>query len=107
MTVLPGYPCPVCRRASPGVPTATSHHGFHHYCSVECLMIHIKRPGDLTQSEKEASRMGGNSGGQYLDQIGKFDLRDLTDEEFSEFCGRIFTGACDHLRARAEDQIPF
>lgn len=61
----------------------------------------------LTNDERKAAVEGGNVGGAYLDEIGKTDLASLTREEWAEFCGRLFQGACEALRAQADDEVPF
>lgn len=61
----------------------------------------------LDPSEREAVIDGGQVGGAYLETIGKFDLRELTPDQWSEFCGKIFQETCASLRRRAEDEIPF
>lgn len=62
---------------------------------------------DLKQDERGAAIRGGEDGGAYLDSIGKFDLRTLSEAEWGEFCARIFAGAVAELRRVADDQIPF
>jgi len=57
--------------------------------------------------EATAAVIGGNEGGAYLEQIGEFDLRKLTPDQWKVFCGKIFQGTCDELRRRADDEIPF
>jgi len=57
--------------------------------------------------ERTAALIGGNEGGAYLESIGVFDLRDLSADQWGEFCAMIFTGACDELKRRADDEIPF
>lgn len=70
-------------------------------------MVHVKRPGDLKPDERRAAAKGGEAAGGYLDQIGKTDLAKLSIEEWQEFCALLFVGACDEMRARAEDEVPF
>ena len=78
-------------------------------CSLDCAALYIQAKGkpEMKQFEREAAIEGGNAGGQYLDKIGKTDLASLTVDEWSEICALIFSGACDALRKRAEDEIPF
>ncbi len=70
------------------------------------MSAYTKNP-NLTADEAAAAWAGGEDGGQYLDSIGKFDLRSLSEKEWGEFCGRVFAGACADLRRRADDTIPF
>lgn len=105
MTQLPGYPCTTCCRQSRGI-TATIDRGYFQFCSRECLTLFLKHD-TLSHDEKKAAIKGGDLGGQYLDHIGKTDLADLSADEWAEFCGRIFQGACGALKAQADDEIPF
>jgi len=109
MTYLPGYPCPVCRRAGGKITISMGGERMESPCSIECAALYIKAKGQpkMEQFEREAAAEGGNAGGQYLDRIGKTDLASLTREEWEEFCALIFIGACDALRKRADDDIPF
>ena len=70
------------------------------------MTIHANKP-DLKPDERAAAVVGGNDGGAYLESIGKFDLRTLSEAEWGEFCARIFAGAVGELRRVANDQIPF
>jgi len=63
--------------------------------------------GPATHDERQAALIGGNSGGEYLDKIGKTDLASLTPKEWEEFCTLIFTGACSELKRQADDEIPW
>lgn len=105
MSAVLGYPCTVCRRASEAI-TINSPNGFAHLCSTECGVIYMtKKP--VRPDEKTAALIGGNAGGSYLESIGVFDLRQLTSEQWGEFCGKIFQGTCEELARRADDEIPF
>lgn len=106
MTQLPGYPCAVCNRQSKSITANTPDAGFNQFCSVECLMSFLK-PGPPSQDERKAALIGGNLGGQYLDQIGKTDLASLTPGEWEKLCTLIFTGTCEELKRQADDEIPF
>lgn len=111
---MPGYPCTVCQRESAAMTVQTPTHymgrDFNRLCSIECATIFLrgyKTMRNITRNEREAAFVGGKSGGAYLDEIGKSDLGDLSREEFTEFCARVFAGACEHLRKIADDEIPF
>lgn len=41
---------------------------------------------DQPDAERECALAGGRAGGKYLDGIGVFDLRQLSAEQFVEFC---------------------
>ena len=110
MTGLPGFPCPVCRRAGGEVAISIAGYPLVHTCSIECAGRYVKgltMQVDMAEFEREAAISGGEKGGAYLDEIGTSDLASLTKEEWGEFCARVFAGACDALRARAADEIPF
>ncbi|QDP60539.1 MAG: hypothetical protein Unbinned338contig1000_32 [Prokaryotic dsDNA virus sp.] len=73
---------------------------------MDCARIYMTKT-PVKPDEKTAAAIGGNAGGEYLDSIGVFDLRQLSPDQWGEFCGRIFQGTCDELRRRANDEIPF
>lgn len=105
MTAMPGYPCPVCRRAG-GTVTISIEGKLHHLCSADCGRIFMTgKPLDF--NEQKAAVEGGNAGGAYLDSIGRTDLATLTADQWAEFCGKIFQGTCAALRRMADDEIPF
>jgi Family of unknown function (DUF6511) len=63
---------------------------------------------DPTPNEKAAFVQCGETGGEYLDSIGKTDLERLSREEWLTFVEVLVTGYCDHLRAlaaRDEEQL--
>lgn len=109
MTKLPGFPCPVCGRAGGWATINIPGQELAQVCSAECAQILIRAKGDINmqQFESDAVRKGGDTGGAYLDQIGKTDLATLTPVEWETFCGLIYRGTCDALRDRANDEIPF
>jgi hypothetical protein len=80
-----------------------------HTCSIECgaLFIAAKGQPKMEQFEREAIMSGGAKAGAYLDSIGKSDLATMTREEWATFCETLWREACDALRKRAEDEIPF
>lgn len=56
---------------------------------------------DPTPNEAEAMTVGGQTGGEYLESIGKSDLATLTETEWDRFLDAVVTGYCDHLRELA------
>ncbi|WP_299663861.1 DUF6511 domain-containing protein [uncultured Ruegeria sp.] len=62
---------------------------------------------DLKQNERDAISSGGRIAGAYLEQIGQFDLRNLTPDQWAEFCDKMFQGTCEAMRRQAKDSIPF
>jgi hypothetical protein len=95
----------VCRRESQGVAISLPGNQFHQFCSEKCARIFMTR--NITPKEKDAAVRGGQDAGQYLDSIGKTDLATLSADEWAEFCGTLFKGACDELARQADDEIPF
>mgnify|MGYP001799708453 CR=1 FL=1 len=106
MTGMPGYPCPVCKRAGGEVTISQRGETLHHTCSAKCARI-LLQSKSLDFNEEKAVAVGGKVGGAYLEQIGKFDLRELSQSEWAEFCGKIFQGTCEELQRIADDEIPF
>lgn len=106
MTKMPGYPCATCQRQSTGWAIHTPAGDFHQFCSKDCAETFMDH-APLNHDETKAAIAGGDAGGAYLDQIGKTDLATMTADEWAEFCGRMFAGACAALKAMADDEIPF
>lgn len=61
----------------------------------------------ITRRENLAAVRGGQDAGMYVQNLGKTDLVDLSQDEWAEFCGILFKGACDELKRMADDEIPF
>lgn len=106
MSGMPGYPCPVCRRAGGEVTLSVSGQPLQQICSIECARIFMSGK-KLDMNEEVAVIEGGKLGGQYLEQIGEFDLRRLTPDQWAAFCGKIFQGTCEAMKRMADDEIPF
>jgi hypothetical protein len=104
--MMPGYPCPVCRRAGGAITIHRGDGTMDQYCSRECAVQHLRKP-DLQVSEKLALRAGGEAAGTYLERIGKTDLAKLTLTEWETFCATLFGATCDAMRKAADDEIPF
>lgn len=100
------YPCAVCRRASRGVTVSVPGAPLKNFCSEHCARLDMAL-GPLNLSEADAAEKGGEAAGAYLDEIGKTDLASLTLDEWREFCGRLFKGACDALTEAADAEVPF
>lgn len=55
-----------------------------------------------------ARRDAGSAAGAYLDEIGKSDLADLTEEQWLKFLAKVISGFGDSLRTQiAELRAPF
>ena len=103
---MPGYPCETCGRQSNGI-TITMTGKTAMFCTKECARDYMRHDGDLTKDEVKAAIEGGYEGGEYLDGIGIFDLRQLSQDQWATFCGMIYRGTCTALRKQADDEIPF
>ena len=64
----------------------------------------------MNELEKQAYLHGGKNGGEYLESIGKYNLAELTKEEWLTFCECI----CKNYHSKhvertelREDEIPF
>lgn len=114
MTSTPPAPCPapcaVCNRAARGIVVTLPKLPAAHFCSFHCSevwMIAQRRDIPMEPSEERAVAFGGRQAGAYLEEIGKFDLREMTAEEWATFCGRLYRAACDDLSNQASEHIPF
>lgn len=107
MTNLPGYPCPVCRRAG-GAVTISRGGKYAQLCSETCAHIYL-RVGPVNSNEIEArgTDKGGQAAGAYLESIGKTDLATLSIEEWQTFCLTMFRETCAEMQRIADDEIPF
>lgn len=61
----------------------------------------------LDDFERRALEEGGNAGGEYLDSIGKTDLAELDEFEWSTFLSRVFVGYADSMREIVSREVPF
>ena len=64
---------------------------------------------DANEREDELLRRAGKSGGQYLEQINSYDLRHLTQEQWTNFI-RTIIGSWAEVKAAElvlDDEIPF
>jgi len=64
----------------------------------------------MNETEKQAYLHGGRNGGEYLKSIKKYNLRELTKDEWLTFCECV----CKNYHAKymsrttlSEDEIPF
>ncbi len=110
MTGMPGYPCPVCRRAGGAVTIQMGREGggvMAQLCSPECAKVWIMRGEATKDNERLASTRGGEAAGAYLEGIGKTDLAALTVQEWDRFCETLFRETCGEMARLADDGIPF
>lgn len=105
------WPCAVCGREWRGFAVKTPREKYpQHFCSFRCsevFMLAARHQIDITKDETAAALTGGKAAGAYLDEIGKSDLTDMTQEEWEKFCATLFTEACADLARQAEQTVPF
>jgi len=63
------------------------------------------RQDEFLHVEKLA--VGGERGGAYLDQIGKFDLSDLSQDEYRKFCQEVIAGYRVAMAPKLRLEVPF
>lgn len=103
--------CDVCGKARAGFvftegceEVSSSPGRSYGYCSVECMK---KRKNTMRKTENDAAlEAGGQAMGGYLEEIGKFNLVDLTKEEWLAALRAMDEARAQHLRDTA-DHIPF
>ena len=65
----------------------------------------------LLMLDESAIKRGGERGGAYLESLGKYDLSQLTPQEYNYFATCVVTGALEQMTAyllsRLEQKIPF
>lgn len=106
--------CAVCRAH------ANSGHGFGfrgqkhiHACRDKRCQSLLPKVYDMPKDTLDAYDLkaiteGGEHAGSFLDEIGKYDLGQLTGPEWQDFCTRMVTGYQDGLRRMIEnDEAPF
>lgn len=106
--------CAVCRRAAVGI-------GFAHkqgkpvlwLCEEsDCIslgkaVVHMSSK-TLTATENLALQDAGADAGAYLERLGKFDLSELTENEWSNFLTIILNSYGENMRKRVTQAIaPF
>lgn len=70
------------------------------------MLQETKQMPKTTPDEDIAVEHGGDLAGAYLDELGKFDLRELSRREWREFLRRILKGYSARMRDFAEE-VPF
>lgn len=62
---------------------------------------------EFTDTENEAIQAGGADAGAYLESIGKFDLSELSPEQWVKFLGVFLHGYSAAMREAARTNPPF
>ena len=106
--------CAVCRgHAGPRGYKPSRHEGAIWFCDDErCQALAARAYGmakdKLEAYEQRAGMSAGDKAGQFLDEINKTDLAELTREEWEEFIGRIIIGFQSEMRRLIENnEAPF
>lgn len=77
----------------------------------ECIQIakdtYKMDPAKFRRLDSLAAQEGGDAGGEYLAEIGQFDLAELTDEQRCEFFRRVVGGYRVALKTTLRDESPF
>lgn len=76
-----------------------------------CIEIGQKTMGlkqlEFSRLDRLAAMEAGHDIEAYCDEIGKTDLRDLTQEEWDNLCRRFVAGYRDALQTKLRDAAPF
>lgn len=107
MTSMPGYPCPVCRRAGGAVTISRRNEQLAQVCSDRCAHIYLRSGPVSDKTETDAVQKTGAEAGAYLDSIGQSDLAKLTVEQWNRFRLICFREIAAKMQAIADDEIPF
>lgn len=81
------------------------------WCCMQCLPIvktvyQMPQP-EFDEFERKSLAHGGEKGGEYLDQIGRTNLAELNEEQWTTFLGKILDGYSTRMREFAEGRAPF
>lgn len=105
------HPCAVCGREWQFIAFKSPADQYQkHFCSFRCsedYMIARANNLDITRDETAAALVGGKAAGAYLDNLGKTDLTEMTQEEWQAFCTTLFAKACEELARQADASVPF
>lgn len=100
-----GAYCYVCRRqASP------EHITWKHLtvCGAHAEIAPMRETmNDVTEQEEAAGMKAIDRAGEYLAGIGKFDLRDLSDEELKQFNAHFICGYSEAMSEAVRTAPPF
>lgn len=64
-------------------------------------------PREFGRIDSIATVKAGEEAGEYLEEIGKFSLEDLSEVEWGEFCRRLVAGYRHALHETLRDEAPF
>jgi hypothetical protein len=104
LSEVQGGPCFICKReAFSGLTFQTKPVCLKcaPYSLAGAVMI------QFTETEEEAIEAGGAAAGAYLETIGKFDLSELSPEQWRDFLNTVLHGYSAHMQAAAVVHPPF
>lgn len=82
-----------------------------HCCSMECLDLAARHKGEpmppLNALETGAVAAASEAAGQYLEQIGKTDLAQMTEAEWLGFLAHAYAAVASEVRAVWVADVPF
>jgi hypothetical protein len=109
--VVAPWPCAVCGREWRGFGFKAPGDRFQeHFCSFRCSEIHMiarAKNLEITRDETAAALAGGRAAGIYLDNLGRSDLSEMTQDEWQAFCTTLFAEACAELARQADASVPY
>ncbi len=112
--MIPEAPCAVCRgRADSGHKFGFRNQPIVQACrDPRCQALLPKVYKMTTQQmdafEAKAIKHGGEQAGAYLDSLNKFNLGEMSGEEWETFCAAMVTGYREHLKWMLENnEAPF
>lgn len=104
-------PCIVCGRSArgyrisfpPGTPQGAT-------CSIECaetFIVALRKQIPIEADEEVAIDAGIDAVGDYLGDLGKTDLAEMTEEEAREIVRRVALAFSESLAKQAHESVPF
>lgn len=106
-------PC-FCGRAPRGFawhdfnPSVMDRKPVEHCCSMACLDIVCRRNGMApNRDEKRAVSQASGAVGDYLEQLGKTDLAQMSADEWEGFLAHAFVTIATEVRNIAYEDCPF
>lgn len=76
-------------------------------CFLAVTGTYKMNPREFGRLDTIATVKGGEEAGEYLDEIGKFSLESLSEEEWDTFCRRLIAGYRFALHETLRSESPF
>lgn len=105
--------CSSCARPAIGFGVVAKYKDDIHWCCGEpdCFVVAMEtykmNARDFGRLDTIAAERGGEEGGAYLEEIGKFSLETLTAEEYAEYVRRVIGGYRHALHVELRNESPF